>query len=435
MEQVKVVRPGRAPVASLAEVLVRCGLHPNAARGVVASSPEAPGQFGEALRHVAASTNTRVLLVVDQLEELFTLSTDEAARQMFLGSLLSAADDSSAPVRVVLAMRADFLDRLAVHKRFLAELTRGLFFLSAPDRENLWETVVRPAELAGYTFEHPSIVEDLMASATSRGAQPLLQFAATRMWDTRDEQRKLLTRAAYDAMGGVGGAFARHADEVAASVAPQHQLLLRAIVTRLVTPEGTRAVVDRAELVGLSGDGTNGGGGAGDVERILDQLVRGRLIHIHGQTIEIVHEVLIGEWPTLVGWLEQGNAVRGFMHELRQATRQWVARGRAADLVWRGAPAQEALAIAERHVLELSSDERAFLAADRARRRRAGGGGAWRAVVGVIGVLTLVIAGGAIAFVRIADAEDVAQDKAKAAAVEATKARAAEGDAERRSRP
>ena len=89
-------------------------------------------------------------------------------------------------MRVVLSMRADFLDRLAGHKHFLTELSRGLFFLSAPDHDNLRETLVRPAELAGYTFEDPWIVEDMMQAATSKGALPLLSFAATRLWDARD---------------------------------------------------------------------------------------------------------------------------------------------------------------------------------------------------------------------------------------------------------
>src|SRR6185312_14705790 len=141
------------------------------------------------------------------------------------------------------------------------------------------------------------------------------------------------TVAAYNAMGGVGGAFARHADQVAAALPPQSQPLLRAILTRLVTPEGTRAVVDRGELVGL--------GDAAEVERVLDHLVRARLIHVHtdpdqGATVEIVHEMLITEWPTLARWLQDSHAMRGFTHELQQAARQWASRGRSRDLVWRG---------------------------------------------------------------------------------------------------
>ncbi len=407
--QVRILRPGRVPLHRLAAVLEETLATGEQPSDVVAQLVDAPGLFGTKLRAAAQRRNHHVLVVVDQLEELFTLCDDDAARKAFLAALLAAADDPSSPVRVVLSMRADFLDRLAGHKQFLAELSRGLFFLSAPDHDNLRETLVRPAELAGYTFESPAIIDEMMQVATSRGALPLLSFAATRLWDARDRTKKQLTLAAYQQMGGVGGAFARHADQIAAAVPPSSQILLRAIMTRLVTPEGTRAVVDHKELLSLPGE-------AGAVAQILDQLVRARLIHLHTDpdqvaTVEIVHEMLISEWPTLVRWLEDSQALRGFMHELRQAARQWDSHGRSQDLVWRGATAQEALGYANRHVLELAATEAAFLAAVRAqiarsRRRKV------LAFASIFTVLGLVIAGGAIAVVRITAAEHEAKAQA-----------------------
>ncbi len=416
---VRVLRPGRAPLQSLAQVLVEGDLDPGRITEIVTNLGEAPAEFGEALRRHAARGGRRLVIIVDQLEELFTLSADPEARRSFLAALLAAADDPSAPVRVVLSMRADFLDRLATDKHVLAELSRGFFFLSAPDRENLRELLVRPAELAGYAFE-PGIVDDMIATTTSRGALPLLQFAATRLWEGRDREKKLLTRAAYDEMGGVGGAFVRHADEVASAVAPSSQRALRAIMTRLVTPEGTRAVIDRTELLSFDDDAA----------QILDHLVRGRLVHIHSDanetaTVEIVHEVLITAWPTLARWLDEASAIRGFMHELRQAARQWAARGRPADLVWRGETAREALATANKNVLELAATERAFLDAIRkqAGRRRVG---KIAALAAVIGVLALGATGGWLAFVKVSDAEQEARAQAEAANIEAVRAHEAE---------
>ena len=426
--QVHELRPGRAPLTSLAGVLLDRAVDPGEVTDVITRLGDSPGQFGQVLRDQAARDGTKVLIVVDQLEELFTLSEDVAAREAFLAALLGAADDPSSPVRVVLSMRADFLDRLATDNQFLSELSRGLFFLSAPDRENLRETLVRPAELAGYAFEDDRMVDDIVQTATNRGALPLLQFAATRLWDTRDRKRRLLTRTAYDAMGGVAGAFVRHADEVAAAVPPRHQPLLRAIMSRLVTPEGTRAVIDRDELRSLSAD-------PAEVERILDQLVRARLVHVHtdavaGATVEMVHEVLITEWPTLRRWLENGHALRGFLHELRQAAKQWAGRGKPADLVWRGATARDALATADRHVLELAATEREFLAEV---RRQVGRAGRRRllAFASVLAVLVVVIGLGAIALVRISDAEETATKRALDAATEAQRARAAEATSAR----
>jgi len=422
--EIRILRPGRSPLQSLATVLedLETG---RVVEGISDALRESPGLFGDLLRKSATRKRHRVLIVVDQLEELFTLSDNDASRRTFLAALLAAADDPSAPVRVVLSMRADFLDRLAGHKQFLAELSRGLFFLSAPDLENLRETIVRPAELAGYSFEDTVIVEDMLQAATSRGALPLVQFAATRLWDSRDKTRKKLTVAAYGAMGGVGGAFARHADEVAAAVPPQTQPLLRAIMMRLVTPEGTRAVVDQKELFGLSPD-------AGEVERILDQLVRARLIHLHtdptqGATVEIVHEVLIAEWPTLRRWLEEGQAARAFVHELRQAVRQWIARGKPNDLVWSGQTAQEALGVVKRHVLDLSAAEREYLAAVRSQIAR---GRRRRLLVfgGVLVALAAVVAIGAVAYINQAAANKVIEEKQHAAEKAAADARAAEAE-------
>jgi serine/threonine protein kinase len=422
--QVRVLRPGRVPLQRLASILEDALQTGQVDNDLAAQLLESPGMFGDMLRKLGARKDQKVLVVVDQLEELFTLCDDDAARRLFLAALLAAADDPTSPVRVVLSMRADFLDRLAGHKQFLAELSRGLFFLTAPDHDNLRETLVRPAELAGYAFEDASTVEDMMQAATSRGALPLLSFAASRLWEARDRERKLLTVAAYNQMGGVGGAFARHADQVAAAVPLQSQILLRAIMTRLVTPEGTRAVVDHAELLSLAAEE--------EVERILDQLVRARLIHLHtdpdqGATVEIVHEMLITEWPTLKRWLEDSQALRGFMHELRQAARHWASHDKSADLVWRGTTAQEALANADRHVLDLSKVEQEFLAAvrlqvQRARRRKL------LVFATIFGVLAVVIAGGTFFTIQLSQANADAREKGTAWQHAAQEAQAAKAD-------
>jgi DNA repair exonuclease SbcCD ATPase subunit len=196
-------------------------------------------------------------------------------------------------------------------------------------------------------------------------------------------------------------------------------------MTRLVTPEGTRAVVDHNELLSLSPDQR-------EVELILDQLVRARLIHLHtdpsqGATVEIVHEMLITEWPTLQRWLEDSHAMRGFMAELRQAARQWAARGKPQDLVWRGVTAQEALGHVKRQLLDLSAIEKEYLDAVRRQTQR---GRRVRVLVftSVFTALGLVLAGGSFALVKIKIAEAEAQEKAKQAEIDRAEAVAAKGE-------
>ena len=154
--------PGRS--ACCARAASRCTASPNVLEDTLATG-EHPRRRDEQARrgarsvrhdaaaHAAARRNHRVLSSSTSSRSCSRCATATDGAHAFLAALLAAADDPSSPVRVVLSMRADFLDRLAGHKHFLAELSRGLFFLTAPDQENLRETLVRPAELAGYTFE------------------------------------------------------------------------------------------------------------------------------------------------------------------------------------------------------------------------------------------------------------------------------------------
>jgi hypothetical protein len=212
---------------------------------------------------------------------------------------------------------------------------------------------------------------------------------------------------------------------MAAAIAQRNQPLLRAIMTRLVTPEGTRSVVPVDELMTLAADQR-------DVQSILDQLVNARLVHLQqdadqGAIVEIVHEMLITEWPMLKRWLEDSHALRGFLQELRQAARQWTARGKPADLVWRGAHAQDALGLAKRNVLDLSRVEREFLdaiahQAARTRRRRL------VVIASIVAVVAVVLSGGAVATIRIKMAEQDARDKALAAQTALAEARDTKAD-------
>src|SRR5256885_14866583 len=108
---------------------------------------------------------------------------------------------------------------------------------------------------------------------TPPGALPLLQFAAAKLWATRDVARRLLTVQSYSAMGGVAGALASHADRVVADLGAHKTPLIRALLLRLVTAERTRAIVPLAELRELSRE-------VGEVQRLIDQMVDARLLEI-----------------------------------------------------------------------------------------------------------------------------------------------------------
>ncbi len=413
-----VMRPGRSPIAALAALLSPImGTATSVADDVAEQKKLAqkitsePGYTGTILRALARRDKKNLLVFVDQFEELYTLVPDAAERKAFTAALAGLADDPTSPIRLVLSVRSDFLDRVAEDPRFMAELSQGLVFLSSPGPEGLREAIIQPAELAGYKFESPAIVDDMIAHLqNTQGALPLLQFAASMLWENRDPARKQLTKFAYEAIGGVGGALASHADSVLQKMSPQKVALTRNIFLRLVTSDRTRAIVSTDELK----EGLN----ANELQAVIDELVQARLLVVQTgggvATVEIVHESLISGWPTLKRWLEESGEDAAFLEQVRQAARAWSHKHRPADLLWRGELAEEAQRFQRRFKGPLGDQQKEFLEAvveqmgAAARRRRT-------LLVGAVAFLSLLVAASAVALVVIQGARQEAQTQAEAA--------------------
>ncbi len=390
-----VLRPGPHPLTALAELLLH-DLRGSTTTGAPPSSRTSssrfletrdtvagclrrePGLLGVEMRARARRRIARALLFVDQFEEVFTLAAEDE-REAFFACLAGAADDPSAPARVIVTMRHDFLDRVASSDApFAAMLSRATHLVAPLDRRGLRSALVVPAEEQSYTFESEALITeavDALASATS--PLPLLQFTAVRLWEARDRQRRILTEASYRAFGGVGGALASHADDVINALTSHERRLARSLLLRLVTPERTRAMVLRRDLSEL-------GGGATDAARVLDRLIEGRLVTVEGtggqeSTVELVHESLLDMWPTLSRWLEEEHDHLHFLSRLRTAAKEWEASGSAEGLLWRDDAAEEARQWLRQEGATLAPDTREarYLAAviavrERERRRTRG---------------------------------------------------------------
>jgi len=321
----------------------------------------------------------------------------------------------------VLSIRSDFLDRVAEDQQFVGELTQGLFFLGPPNREGLRDAITQPAEMAGFQFETADMIEDMLNHLeTTPGALPLLQFAAAKLWETRDVARRRLTRQAYMTMGGVAGALASHADRVVADIGAQRAGLVRALLLRLVTAERTRAIVPIAELRELSRE-------VGEIQRLIDHMVDARLLVVQvleggkGSTVEIIHESLVQGWPTLRRWLDENQDDAALVDQLRIAARQWQAKGYDSGVLWRGDSASEAKKFRIRYKGPLSDVERGFLDAvisseiAQTRRRR-------NAVIGGFTALSLIVVATMVLLVIIQKSRTAARDnyeRAEAARVTA----------------
>ncbi len=345
-----------------------------------------PGALGTVLRARSQRRGTRILLVVDQFEELYTLGADRDTREAFMRCLEGVADDASSPLRVLLSVRADFVDRVAEDRSFMRQIARGLWFLPSMAPSELQLAVRQPAQAAGYEFE-PALIDTMLAALSdTRSPLPLLQFTAAQLWEMRDRTRRRITRDSYQQLGGIAGALSAHADTVIASMSARERQIARAIFTCLVTEERTRAIISVEELRALGAAGPNAQANTkpitqanietgaqsnarddessspdstvdstadSTVDEVLQRLAEARLLLLetdfaddardHSATVEIAHELLIEHWPKLGQWLREDHEEGRFRARLRTAARQWHQHNRAEALLWRDQAAIEAM--------------------------------------------------------------------------------------------
>ncbi|MCG8421195.1 MAG: protein kinase [Proteobacteria bacterium] len=316
-----------------------------------------PGLLGAVLRRRARQKRERILLFIDQFEEIYTLAS-EYERHAFLACVGGAADEASSPLRVVVAMRSDFLDRVTDAPAGMTELiSRNIILLRPMDRDGLRLALVEPAAAAEYRFDSEALIDAMLDQLEhTAGALPLLQFTASRLWDLRDREGRVLTEDSYHQLGGVAGTLASHADAVLDSMTATQRQWARVILLRLVTPERTRAFATSGELSELAGH--NGA----EIQRVLTLLIDARLLTIQGSgaddsAVEIVHESLINTWPTLAQWLSDNADEEAFLARLRSTALEWEKSGKPEGLLWRGNAAAEAQRFYQRHQAVLHSQQ------------------------------------------------------------------------------
>jgi formylglycine-generating enzyme required for sulfatase activity len=320
---------------------------------LVTALADRPAWLGPALRE-AHSRGRGLLLFVDQLEELLTLS--EPVQAAHFARLLGELALPAAGVQVLLAARGDFLTRLCAFPGLGDEAERALYILRPLSPEGVREAIVGPARSRGVAFESGELLQELVAStAHGEGSLPLLQFTLAELWERRNPAQGRITREALDAMGGVAGALSRHADGVLARLDAGEHAAARRLLLRLVTAEGTR--IERGEDALLEASD-------GDARAALRALVEGRLLHTRtaeGQPRwEIAHESLIQSWGTLRDWLDDDIGQRVLRKRVEAASAEWERLLRAREALWGKRQLDEARLLES---ASLGPRERAFLVA------------------------------------------------------------------------
>ena len=337
----------------------------------------------------------RLVLAVDQFEELFAASIPEYKRRAFVDSLVEAAWDPDRRALIVIALRADFFGHLASYVE-LADLVGPNHVLLPPmSAGELRRAIEGPAERTGLVVE-PALVDTLVDEVSGEaGGLPLLSTALVDLWRERDGPS--LTLGAYGRTGGVRGAVGRHAEAAFRALGEEERQIARRILLRLVAGgDGeplARRRVTRAELDADEDE---------RVAHVVAALVEQRLLVADDGTIELVHEALLERWQRLVDWLKEDVQGRVVHRHLTFAAAEWDAGGRDPGALYRGARLTGALDWAGEHALDLNQLERQFLdesqaasAREAGRQRRAN---RRLRILLVVAVALLVLSAAAAAF-------------------------------------
>lgn len=421
------LRPGQDLVAEIE----RAGLPGAGADGIA----------GAVTRRLAAETELqRVVLVIDQFEELLTqpdrgLATD----------LITAAITSHAAVSVILVMRDDFYPQLAaVAPELLEAAMPGL--LNVPGtlgQDDLHDIITLPARSVGAHFENglpEQIITDVLAAAPagtpSRRAPltglPLLELTLKELWKRRRDG--YLTHDAYRRVGGVTGSMTTWCDTALNQIPPDHQPIAQRILTSLVRPEdlrhnipAIRAQVPLRDLRDLAsgpyrapddrGGRKDGGAGPDDrggpddggegpddraaVDTVLAALTRHRIIITRTPdappaepVAELIHDALIRDWGTLHEWVDQDRQFQAWFVRVGEQQTRW-ADGKSEEDLLGGTALAEGLDWS--HKRRLPADVTAFLAAGRRRQQAAiRRSRRLNAILACLLVVALVAAGGAL---------------------------------------
>ncbi len=303
---------------------------------------------------LAKRPGTKVVLLVDQFEELFTQTPSEDERRHFLDLLLTATTEPHGPVIVLLTMRADFYDRPMryplLHQLMQAHQT-SVLPMGIPE---LREVIEKPAALPDVrlTFEG-DLVGDLLFEVQGQvGALPLLQFTLDQLFQRRSGRQ--LTLSAYRELGGVKGALTKQAEETYAALpSEEHRKLARALFVRLIDPGASEQDTTRRRAA-LSEFSLPEASQTRLLQEVADAFIAVRLLttnEIAGTTtIEVSHEALIREWPRLATWLREARDDIPLQQTISKDVAEWSQRGKPRDRLYRGSQLKEAQVWARRNL-------------------------------------------------------------------------------------
>jgi WD40 repeat protein/class 3 adenylate cyclase len=363
--QIHIITPTAHPLEALATELTHDSDSVAATARLIDDLAQEPRSLALFLARVHSKRHT--VLVVDQFEELFTLCRDEFEREAFIDNLLNLVAPGQNNTTLIITLRADFYAHLAQYPELRDAVAQQQEYIGPMTAEELRLAIEEPAKRGHWEFE-PGLVDLILRDVGDEpGALPLLSHALLETWKRRAGHT--LTLKGYADAGGVHGAIAHTAESIYQNLSPEEQAIARDIFLRLTElgegTEDTRRRVSFEELSSSSEEPEH-------VRAVLNKLAEARLITLGERTVEVAHEALIREWPSLREWLNQDREGLRLHRHLTEAAYEWELLGRDTGALYRGAHLAQAREWAALHPNALNAGELEFLAASINQEQREG---------------------------------------------------------------
>ncbi|MGK7939468.1 MAG: pentapeptide repeat-containing protein [Crocosphaera sp.] len=337
--EIKIMVPGSQPIETLALEF----LDPNLSRIQRSQQLETAEtllkQGSDGLKRLIQTTDApKVLLIIDQFEEIFAPNTDKAQREQFIDCLLGAVDKCNGKLKVMIAMRADFFGKCVEesYSGLSQQIEENLVSVTPMKEEELRDAITKPAKRVKLPIEPPLIDEILQDIQDSPGSLPLLQDALTELWKQRDHQG--LTLANYTNLGRVAGSLNKRATDVYESLTVAQQLTAKNIFLNLTQlgegTEDTRRRVLKADLVTEEHDPAS-------IDEMVQLLADEKLIVTDrtqqgDEVIDVAHEALIRHWQLLRQWLEESREQLQEQRKIEGLAQEWRAQGYKNEYLLQG---------------------------------------------------------------------------------------------------
>jgi eukaryotic-like serine/threonine-protein kinase len=365
-----------------------------------------PLEAGASQQEVLAALGRRaevsgrgVALLIDQLEELATLS--KPASRDWIAELIAQAAEQAVPgLRMLVTARRDLLDPLLELSALGRVLLKNSLLVEAMGSATWLEVLDQALAAYGYRCEDDALRDELVAEIQATAtAMPLVAFALGRLWQMRDTKAKVVTREALQQLGGIAGALAQHAQGTYESLTQVEPATVRRAMVALTTARGTRATRSQEELNALAGDGS---------ARVMKAFERAHLVVRTPNGLTLAHEVLISKWQLLRSWVAEEQGARSLVEELESDAARH-ALDPAGVPLWSRRRLLAMADVSSRGDVTISRGAREYLEAGRRAERR-------RRVLfgGVAAAVLALLAGGVIIYLDgINDASRRTEDALK----------------------